>query len=96
MSSEETSMTTLEASTVPVPGTVREPEIQPLLKIIVNHCPSAFTRSRPGFLWIYLGRWEKEGNLILALMGLAFGLNSRNISNYPTDNYSLHISPQAQ
>lgn len=63
---------------------------------LLNHCPSVFTRSHPVFLWISLGRWEKGGNLILTLTGLPFGLNKRKISNYPIDNYSLHISPLAQ
>lgn len=58
---------------------------------LLNHCPSPCTRSRPVFLWIPLGRWEKGGNLILTLIGLPFDLNKRKISNYPTDNYSLQF-----
>lgn len=43
-----------------------------------------------------MGNGRREGNLILALIGLPFGLNNRKTYNYPIDNYSLHTSPQSQ
>lgn len=48
------------------------------------------------FCGFFLGNVEKGENLILTLIGLLSGLNSRKISNYPFDNYSLHIAPQAE